>query len=246
MAPRWMWYSGTPGAIGNDFAFLESVFGGIAVNEKCGGAFALGGERFESAIAVRIGIADEDDFAFDVDALLAQQVVVFGIAAVRVDQRGGHFAGGGHAAPGGADVFVFGVGVAEDGQFAQEGAVVNRRDHFQKGGFGIAAVNVVAADDDILEPFVSPLVGDVAGEFVVARRSGDVRFGGEDVVLAAFFVRRGNGFEFIFDFSFVSCGSRSEAEDGGLRRSWARARKKGAGRGREVRRQLQIEARRRS
>ena len=194
-----------PGAVGDDLAFLVSVFGGIAVDENGGSAFALGGERFEAAVAVGIRVAHEHDLAFDVDALLAQKGVVFGIAAVGVDERGGNFTGGGHAAPRRAYAFVLHVGIAGDGQFAQEGAVMHGRGHFQEGTLGIAAVDVVAADDDVFEAFVAPLVGDVASQFVIARGAGDVRFGGEDVMLAAFFVRRGNGFELVFDFG--SCAA---------------------------------------
>ncbi len=36
---------------------------------------------------------------------------------------------------------------------------------------------------------------------------------GEDAVLAAFFVGRGDGFEFGFDFGFVGRGGGGEAED---------------------------------
>ena len=119
-----------------------------------GRAFALGGERFESAIAVGIRVAHENDFTFDVDALLAEKFVVFGIAAVGVDERSGHFAGGGHAAPRRTDAFVLQVRIAGNGQFAQDGAVVNGRNHFQRSEFWIAAVDVVAADDDVFETFL--------------------------------------------------------------------------------------------
>ncbi len=57
---------------------------------------------------------------------------------------------------------------------------MNGRHHFQEGALWIAAVNVVAADDYVFQAFVPPLVGDVAGQFVVARGAGDVRLGGED------------------------------------------------------------------
>ena len=65
-------------------------------------------------------------------------------------------------------------------------------------------------------PFLAPLVGDVAGEFVVARGTGNVRLGGEDVMLAALFVRGGHSFEFVFDVGFVGGRGWSEAEDGSL------------------------------
>jgi hypothetical protein len=207
---------GAPRAVGNDFAFLVSIFGGVAVDENGGSAFALGGEGFESAIAVRIRVADEDDFAFDVDALFAEKIVVFGIAAVGIDERGCDLAGGGHAAPCRADTFVFHVRVAGDGHFAQAGAIVDGCDHFERSELGIAAVNIVAADDDVIEAFVAPLIGDIAGEFVIARGAGDVRLRREDVMLAALFVGGGNGFESGFDLGLVRGGGGSEAEDGSL------------------------------
>ena len=86
-----------PRAVGNDLAFFESVFGRIAVDENRGRAFALRGERFESAIAVRIRVAHEDDLAFHIDAVLAQQIVVVRIAAVGVDHGRGDLAGDRHA-----------------------------------------------------------------------------------------------------------------------------------------------------
>src|ERR1039457_658645 len=93
---------------------------------------------------------------------------------------------------------------------------MNGRDHFERCELWIAAVDVVAADDDIFEAFGAPLVGDVASEFVVAGGAGDVRFSGEDVMLAALFVGGGDPLEFVFDLSFVGGGCGSEAEDGSL------------------------------
>ena len=84
------------------------------------------------------------------------------------------------------------------------------RDHFERGGFWIRAVDVVAADDDVFESLLLPFVADVFGEFVVALRSGDVGFLGEDAVLAAFFIGRGDGFEFVFDWV-------SRAEEAGVK-----------------------------
>jgi hypothetical protein len=93
---------------------------------------------------------------------------------------------------------------------------MNGRNHFQRRGFWIAAVNVVAADDYVLKAFGPPLVGDVASQFVVARRASDVRLGGEDVMLAALFVRGGYGLEFVLDLNLMSGGRRSEAQDKSL------------------------------
>src|ERR1019366_8098827 len=116
----------------------------------------------------------------------------------------------GQAAPRRTDAFVLHVRIAGDGHLAQAGAVVYGGDHFQKGALGIAAIDVVAADDDVFQAFVSPLVGDVTSEFVVANGARDVRLGGEDVMLAAFFIRGGNGFELILDVDFVGGGGRME------------------------------------
>ncbi len=93
--------------------------------------------------------------------------------------------------------------------------------------FGIGAVDVVAADDDVFESLLFPLVANVFGEFVVALRSGDVGFGGEDAVLAAFFVGRGDGFEFCFDFGFVRGGGGGESEDWILRAQMRHERRAG-------------------
>ena len=68
-----------------------AVFGGIGIDQERGGSQAFGGERFESAIAVGIGISHQHDFPAHIDAVLAQVVVVFRIAAVRVDDRRGNF-----------------------------------------------------------------------------------------------------------------------------------------------------------
>src|SRR5580692_7577085 len=133
-----------------------------------------------------------------------------------VDQRSRYFARGRHSTPGRADAFVLQVRIAGDGQFAQNGAVMNGRDHFERSELWIGTVDVVATDDNVLQPFLPPLVGDVASEFMVARRAGDVRFSGEDVMLAALFVGGGDGFELGFDLSFVRGGCGSEAEDGSL------------------------------
>ena len=106
------------------------------------------------------------------------------------------------------------VRVGGERSLAQKGLIVRGRDHLERGGFWICAVDVVAADDDVFESLLLPFIGDVVGEFVVAFRSGDVRLLREDAVLAAFFVGRGDGFEFVFDFGFVGGGGGGEAEDG--------------------------------
>ena len=93
---------------------------------------------------------------------------------------------------------------------------MNGRDHLERCEFWIGAVDVIAANDDIFEAFLSPLIGDVASEFVIAHGAGDVRLGGEEVMLAALFVGRGNGFELGLDSGFMCGGCRCEAEDRSL------------------------------
>ena len=78
------------------------------------------------------------------------------------------------------------------------GAIISREADFRVG-----SVDVVAADDDVFESLLLPFVANVFGEFVVAFRSGDVGFLGEDAVLAAFFVGSRDGFEFCFDCGFA-------------------------------------------
>jgi len=77
-----------PRAIGENFSFRVAIFRGIGINEQSDGAFTLRGERLEAAIAVGIRIADESDFAFHADAIFPKEIVIFGIAAVRVDDFG--------------------------------------------------------------------------------------------------------------------------------------------------------------
>jgi hypothetical protein len=88
------------------------------------------------------------------------------------------------------------------------------RCHFQRSPFRIRAVDVVPSDDDVFQALPAPFGGDIVGEFVVALRSGDVGFGGEDAVLAALFVGTRDGFEFGFDPGFVGGGGGGETEDG--------------------------------
>src|SRR6202035_3805478 len=132
------------------------------------------------------------------------------------DPGGGHFARDRHAAPGAADRGILRVRIGIECGFAQDRLIVNRRNHFERGGFRICAVNIVATDDDVFEPLLAPFAGDVVGQFVIALRTCDVGLGGEDAMLTAFFVGGGNGFEFRFDCGLVGGGGGSKAEDGGL------------------------------
>ena len=94
-------------------------------------------------------------------------------------------------------------------------------DHLERGRLWICAVDVVTMDDDVFESLLLPFGSDVVGEFVVALRSGDVRFLREDAVLAALFVWVRDGLEFVLDLDFVGGGGRGEAEDGLSGCDWA-------------------------
>ena len=63
---------GAPRAIGKHFAFHVTVFRGIGINKHGRDAILFGSQGFESTIAVRIGIAHQNDFAFYINAILAQ------------------------------------------------------------------------------------------------------------------------------------------------------------------------------
>src|SRR5207302_3784118 len=73
-----------PGAVGENFSFRVSVFGRIGIDEQCRDSFSLGRERLEAAITVGIRIADENDLALYADTVFSKEIVIFGIAAMRV------------------------------------------------------------------------------------------------------------------------------------------------------------------
>ena len=76
-------------------------------------------------------------------------------------------------------------------------------------------------DDDVFESLLLPFGGYVLGQLVVTLGSGDVGLLGEEAVLAAFFIGRRDGFEFVLNLDLVSGRYRTEAEDG-LGCSWNR------------------------
>ena len=86
------------------------------------------------------------------------------------------------------------------------------RNHFQRSEFWIRTVDVVAADDHVFDSFVAPLIGDIARQFIVARRPGNMRFGGKNVMLTFFLLGRRNRFELAFDFLLASRVRRREAK----------------------------------
>jgi hypothetical protein len=59
--------------------------------------------------------------------------------------------------------------------------------------------------DDILQTLLPPLRRNVASQLIVPRRSGKMRLGGENAVLAPGFVGRRECFEFLFDFDLACC-----------------------------------------
>ena len=105
---------GAPRTVGIDLTFFVSIFLGVTVDEHGGCTFVLCGERFESAITVGIGVTDEYDLAFYADAVLAEQIIIFGISAVRVNEGCGDFSGDRHAEPGSGNGGIVGIVVAGD------------------------------------------------------------------------------------------------------------------------------------
>src|SRR5208282_2842735 len=162
---------GSPGAVGKHFAFSVAIFGRVRVNQQGADAETLRGEGLEAAIAVGIRVADEDDFAAHVDAVFTEHLVVLGVAAVGVDDRGGELAGSGESHVGGGDGGILRVGVGVVGVFAEAGAIGDGRDHLQLGGLGAGVPDVISAEHDLVPTLLVPFGGDEAGEFVVARRT---------------------------------------------------------------------------
>ena len=108
-----------PGTVRKNFAALEAVFRRIGINKQRGSAFPLGGERLEPAIAVGIRIAHENDFAFYADAVLPEELVIFWISAVRVDDFGGDLARSGITEVGAGDRGIFRIRISLVGIFAE-------------------------------------------------------------------------------------------------------------------------------
>src|SRR5215467_7723041 len=61
-----------PRAVWKNFAARIAVFRWVGINQEGRSAFPLGSERFESSIAVRIRIPNNDDLAFNADSVLLQ------------------------------------------------------------------------------------------------------------------------------------------------------------------------------
>ena len=87
MPPRWMWLSGPHGSVRIRLPLLVPIVRRIRVDEDAREPTLLRGERLEAAVAVGHRVANQRDFAPEVDALRGQPVVVLGIAAARVHDR---------------------------------------------------------------------------------------------------------------------------------------------------------------
>ncbi len=192
-----------PRAVGKDFALLVAVFCGVRVNEQCGYAHALRRERLESAVAVRIRVADEHDLALHVDALLAQQFVVFRIAAVGVYHWRRYFAAAGEADPCRRDIGIRSVGIDLVWLFAQDCAVYFFGATISSDGRDRPrSQHVVLPDDDVFQPLLLPLLSDVLGNLIVSLGAGRMRHRSEVAVVVAD-VLGGNGrLELRFELGF--------------------------------------------
>ena len=103
---------GTPGAVGVGVAFEVAVVLRVRVDEYAGGAALLGEIDLDAA---EVGaVADEDDFAVQVDVLGGELIEVFEAAVVGIDHFAGDVAGAGGAVEGHDDAGIVLAGVAVD------------------------------------------------------------------------------------------------------------------------------------
>src|SRR5215472_13545179 len=77
-----------PWTIGKNFSPGITIFSGIGVDQHGRSAFALGCQRLESAITVRVGVTHQHDLALHADTVFTQHFVIARIAAVSVNYLG--------------------------------------------------------------------------------------------------------------------------------------------------------------
>src|SRR5207244_1375095 len=75
---------------------------------------------------------------------------------------------------------------------------------------GVGEQHVVLGDRDLFEAVLAPAIADPFGERAVARRSGDVRFGGEERMRVTRFIGRGECEKASLDRSFGGGRARGE------------------------------------
>src|SRR5260370_34432635 len=83
-------------------------------------------------IAVRIIVADEYDLHSHTDVVFLEEIVIFRIAAVRVDDFGGDVAGSGIAEEGAGDGGIFRVRIEVVSIFTQRGGEAGRLRHLHR------------------------------------------------------------------------------------------------------------------
>src|SRR5882762_1319243 len=157
-----------PRAIGKNLAARGTVFGRIGINEQGGSALAFGSERLEAAITVGIRVADKNDLAFHADAVISKKIVIFGIAAVRVDDFGSDVAGCGIAKIRTGDGGILRVQVGVVRVFAQGRRERDRRGHFKRDAARARVQNIVAAERNVFPSLLAPFVRDEISELIVA------------------------------------------------------------------------------
>jgi hypothetical protein len=162
--PRWMRSSGPHGPRGNVAPLLREEYLGAAV-------------------AVRDGVADEQDFSAQVDPACGQRVEISFVAVTRVDEGSDH-------------VTACTIGVKSDRRrvasfaarvrftdvcilLAQHRAPGVLADRFDECLTRVRQQNIVLDDFDRVETRGAPLIARPFGEAPVTRRSRHVRFGGE-------------------------------------------------------------------
>ncbi len=148
----------SPRPFGKHFPARVAVFRRIGINQQCSRAFALRRQRFESAVAVGIRIANQHNFPFDVNAALAQQIIIFGIPAVRVDHFRRDIARRRVSKVSSVDGGILCIRIRFDGVFAQRRHVAHRRGHFQRNTARTRMQNVVAPQRHVFPTLLSPFV----------------------------------------------------------------------------------------
>ena len=146
---------GPPRSLREDLTPRVAVLHRVGVDDDAGRAFPLRGQRLEPAIAVRIRVADDDDFALRIDTGRAQPIVVLGVAAVGVDDRRGDVTGRGERQPRLADVLVRRVGILLVGLFLQRRHVASWRHHLHPHLARVRRQDVVAVNRHVLEALAS-------------------------------------------------------------------------------------------
>ncbi len=205
----------SPGTFRVHRPLARAVVFRIGIDQDPGGASLLRRQGLEAAIAVRHRVADERDLAADVDAAAGKGVVVGRIAAARVDDRRGDFAG--------RRVRVIRkpgllrrdlrVRIFRDRILAHRRAPGGRRRHLDDDFLGPRQQDFVGRDLDALEAELDEPIARVKRQLAIAIGSGDVRLPGVDAMLVTNAIGRGQGQELPFELGLGGGAVAGEPED---------------------------------